>query len=89
MPKVTFAAKRNKRKMKKSKEHIKALLREGISVVMRTDDFRYSELEEFARLSNSSETNLTLVVGDDLTFDEAMQLAHISHGHICLNLTNA
>lgn len=75
--------------MKKSKENIKTLLRNGISVVVRTDDFRYSELEEFARLSNSSETNLTLVVGDDLTFDEVMQLAHISHGHICLNLTNA
>lgn len=34
--------------MKLTEENIKTLLRDGIQLIVRSDDYRYSELEEFA-----------------------------------------
>lgn len=68
--------------MRKSAENIKALLRDGVPVTLRTDNFRYSELMEFARLAASSETTIILAVGDNLTFSEVKTLADIAHGHL-------
>ncbi len=72
--------------MKKSGENIKALLRMGVELSLHAQDFRYSELEDFVRLSANMETNLTLVVGDDLNFDEVNKLARIGKDHLRLDL---
>lgn len=73
--------------MKKTKDNIMALQRIGVQLVIKSDDFQFSELAEFARLSCSNETNLTIAVGDDLSFDEIMQLARASHGHLIVDLS--
>ena len=53
--------------MKKSEENIKPLLRMGAKLILRTEDYRYSELEDFVRLSANKETELTLIVGEAST----------------------
>lgn len=73
--------------MKKSAENILALLRKGVPVKLLSDDFRFSELSEFARISSSAETDITLVVGDNLNFAEVMELANVSHGHIHIDIS--
>ena len=73
--------------MKKTAENIKTLLREGIQVTLRSDNFRFSELSDFARLAASSETTITIVVGDNLTFAEVQALAQISHGQLHTDLS--
>lgn len=73
--------------MKKSVENITALLRSGIGgLTLRSDDFRFSELSMFAQLAASSETPLTLVVGDNLTFAEVMALSKTAHGFLRVDL---
>lgn len=73
--------------MKKSCENITALLRKGASVTLRSDDFRFSELLGFARIANSSETSITLVVGDSLTLAEVLEIANTAHGHLQIDLS--
>lgn len=72
--------------MKKSAENIKALLRNSVPVKLQSDSFRFSELSDIARLAASSETTITLVVGDNLTFAEVQDLANISNGHLQVDL---
>ena len=55
---------------------------------MKSSDFRFSELCEFARSAAASETNLVLVVGDNLTASEVISLAEIAHGHLHVDLSN-
>lgn len=71
--------------MKLTEENIKTLLRDGIQLIVRSDDYRYSELEEFARLSAVNETQMILVVGDNITFNEARKLAKVSCKNIVLD----
>ena len=73
--------------MKKSVENIKALLRSGIGgLTLKSDDFRFSELSTFAQLAASSETPLTLVVGDNLTSAEVLALTKTAHGFLHVDL---
>ena len=61
------------------------LLRSGIGgLTLKSDDFRFSELSMFAQLAASSETPLTLVVGDNLTFAEV--LTKTAHGFLHVDL---
>ncbi len=75
--------------MKKSKDNITTLLRCGVPLVIKSDDFPFSELATFARLSRTGETNLTLVVGDTLTFDEVMQLARAGNGFLIVDISRS
>ena len=73
--------------MKKSVENIMTLLRSGIGgLTLKSDDFRFSELSMFAQLAASSETPLTLVVGDNLTFAEVLALTKTAHGFLHIDL---
>lgn len=73
--------------MKKSAENIKALLRNSVPVKFQSDNYRFSELSDIARLAASSETTIILVVGDNLTFAEVQTLANISNGHLQVDLS--
>lgn len=74
-------------RMKKSVENITALLRSGIGgLTLKSDDFRFSELSVFAQLAASSETPLTLVVGDNLTFAEVLALTKTAHSFLHVDL---
>ncbi len=73
--------------MKKSEENIKSLLRIGAKIILSTEDFRYSELEDFVRLSANKETELTLVVGDSLNTDEVKKLVSVGKEFLRLDLS--
>ena len=73
--------------MKKSEENIKALLRNGVKLILRSDDFRYSELAEFVRLSANRETELTIVVGDNLNYDEVNKLVAVGKEFLRIDLS--
>lgn len=65
-----------------------ALLHQGVAgLTLKSADFRFSELFEFARLAATSETNLVLIVGDNLTASEVLSLAEIAHGHLHVDLS--
>ena len=73
--------------MKKSVVNITELLRSGIGgLTLKSDDFRFSELSMFAQLAASSETPLTLVVGDNLTSAEVIALTKTAHGFLHIDL---
>lgn len=74
--------------MRNTEENIRALLRDSVPVALRADDFRYSELAEFARLSMTKETELTLIIGDALTSEEIRRLAHIGRGHLRVDISH-
>ena len=73
--------------MKLSEENIKSLLRMGAKLILRTEDFRYSELEDFVRLSANKETELIIVVGDNLNTDEVKKLVSVGKEFIHLDLS--
>ena len=73
--------------MKKSEENIKSLLRMGAKLILRTEDFRYSELEDFVRLSANKETELTLIVGDSINTDEVKKLVSVGKEFLRLDLS--
>ena len=73
--------------MKKSEENIKSLLRMGAKLILRTENFRYSELEDFVRLSANKETELTLIVGDSINTDEVKKLASVGKEFLRLDLS--
>ncbi|MEG2599539.1 MAG: hypothetical protein RSA66_08705 [Muribaculaceae bacterium] len=73
--------------MKKSAQNIIALLRESVPVTLRSDNFRFSELSDFARISATAETTINLIVGDNLTFQEVQSLSNISNRHIHVDLS--
>lgn len=73
--------------MKKSEENIKSLLRIGAKLILSTEDFRYSELEDFVRLSANKETELTLIVGDSLNTDEVKKLVSAGKEFLRLDLS--
>ena len=73
--------------MKKSEENIKSLLRIGAKIILSTEDFRYSELEDFVRLSANKEAELTLVVGDNLNTDEVKKLVSVGKEFLRLDLS--
>ena len=73
--------------MKKSEENIKSLLRMGAKLILRTDDFRYSELEDFVRLSANKETELTLIVGDSINTDEIKKLVSVGKEFLRLDIS--
>lgn len=74
--------------MKKSIENIMPLLRGRVAgMTLRSDDYRFSELSEFARLAATSETTITLVVGDNLTAAEVMDLVNTAHGYLHVDLS--
>jgi len=68
--------------MKKSADNIKHLLRSGILVELHTDDFRFSELLGFANLARSQQTMLTFTIGDNLNFDEVLDLSAVAKGYL-------
>lgn len=73
--------------MKKSEENIKPLLRMGAKLILRTEDYRYSELEDFVRLSANKETELTLIVGDGINSDEVRKLVSVGKEFLRLDLS--
>lgn len=73
--------------MNKSAENIKSLLRMGARLILRTEDFRYSELEDFVRLSANKETELIVVVGDNLNTDEVKKLVSVGKEFLRLDLS--
>lgn len=73
--------------MKKSEENIKSLLRMGAKLILRTEDYRYSELEDFVRLSANKETELTLIVGDSINTDEVKKLVSVGKEFLRLDLS--
>ena len=73
--------------MKKSEENIKPLLRMGAKLILRTEDYRYSELEDFVRLSSNKETELTLIVGDGINSDEVRKLVSVGKEFLRLDLS--
>lgn len=73
--------------MKKSEENIKPLLRMGAKLILRTEDYRYSELEDLVRLSANKETELTLIVGDGINSDEVRKLVSVGKEFLRLDLS--
>ena len=73
--------------MKKSEENIKSLLRMGAKLILRTEDYRYSELEDLVRLSANKETELTLIVGDGINSDEVRKLVSVGKEFLRLDLS--
>ena len=73
--------------MKKSEENIKPLLRMGAKLILRTEDYRYSELEDFVRLSANKETELTLIVSDGINSDEVRKLVSVGKEFLRLDLS--
>ena len=73
--------------MKKSEENIKPLLRMGAKLILRTEDYRYSELEDFVRLSANKETELTLIVRDGINSDEVRKLVSVGKEFLRLDLS--
>lgn len=73
--------------MKKSEENIMSLLRMGAKLILRTEDYRYSELEDFVRLSANKETELTLIVGDSINTDEVKKLVSVGKEFLRLDLS--
>ena len=73
--------------MNKSAENIKSLLRMGAKLILSTEDFRYSELEDFVRLSANKETELIVVVGDNLNSDEVKKLVSVGKEFLRLDLS--
>ena len=73
--------------MNKSAENIKSLLRMGARLILRTEDFRYSELEDFVRLSANKETELIVVIGDNLNTDEVKKLVSVGKEFLRLDLS--
>lgn len=73
--------------MNKSAENIKSLLRMGARLILRAEDFRYSELEDFIRLSANKETELIVVVGDNLNSDEVKKLVSVGKEFLRLDLS--
>lgn len=73
--------------MNKSAENIKSLLRMGARLILRAEDFRYSELEDFVRLSANKETGLIVVVGDNLNSDEVKKLVSVGKEFLRLDLS--
>jgi len=51
-------------------------------VELHTDDFRFSELLGFANLARSQQTMLTLTIGDNLNFDEVLDLSAVAKGYL-------
>ena len=73
--------------MKKSEENIRSLLRMGAKLILRTEDYRYSELEDFVRLSANKGTELTLIVGDGINSDEVRKLVSVGKEFLRLDLS--
>lgn len=73
--------------MNKSAENIKSLLRMGARLILRAEDFHYSELEDFVRLSANKETELIVVVGDNLNSDEVKKLVSVGKEFLRLDLS--
>lgn len=73
--------------MKKTQDNIAALIRARVPVKLNADDFRYSELENLVRLAASSETTITLIIGDNLIAAEVLDLGRIAHGQLKVDLT--
>ena len=73
--------------MKKSEENIKSLLRMGAKLILGTEDFRYSELEDFVILSANKETELTLIVGDSINSDEVKKLVSVGKEYLRIDLS--
>ena len=73
--------------MKKSEENIQSLLRMGAKLILRTEDYRYSELEDLVRLSANKETELTLIVGDGINSDEVRKLVSVGKEFLRLDLS--
>lgn len=73
--------------MKKSEENIKPLLSMGAKLILRTEDYRYSELEDLVRLSANKETELTLIVGDGINSDEVRKLVSVGKEFLRLDLS--
>lgn len=63
------------------------MLRMGAKLTLCAEDFRYSELEEFVRTSANKETELTIVIGDNLNSDEVKKLVCVGKEYIRLDLT--
>lgn len=59
----------------------------GAKLILRTEDYRYSELEDFVRLSANKETELTLIVGDSINSDEVKKLVGIGKEFLRLDLS--
>lgn len=68
-------------------EDVKALLRKGAKLILRADDYRYSELDDFVRLAANTKTELTLVVGDSLHVDEVGKLHCIGREYLRIDLS--
>lgn len=73
--------------MRKTQDNIAALLRAGVPVKLNADDFRHSELANLMRIAASSETTITLIIGDSLTAAEVQDLGRIAHGQLKVDLT--
>ena len=73
--------------MKKSEENIRSLLRMGAKLILRTEDYRYSELEDFVRLSANKGTELTLIVGDGINSDEVRKRVSVGKEFLRLDLS--
>lgn len=70
----------------KNPDTIKQLLRFGASVVICADDYRYFDLEAFARTAAANDAQLTLTIGDGLQKDELLSLARIARHNLSLVL---
>ncbi len=68
-------------------EKVKALLRMGAKLILRADDYRYSELEDFVRLSANIENEMILVIGDNLQVDEVSKLHCIGREFLRIDLS--
>lgn len=70
--------------MKLSTDDIKQILRQGAGIGLRTDDFRFSELFEFAKCAFSNSAKLTLTIGDNITTKEILTLARIARHNLTI-----
>lgn len=73
--------------MKKSYSNIADLLRQGASVKINSDDFRFSEISNLALIAANNETTLHIMVGDKINAAELASIASTAKQFVILDFT--
>lgn len=62
-------------------------MKAGTSVTLKSYDFHFSELLELVRTAASEKTAIIIEEDNNLTAAEAIELGHIAHGQLKVDLT--
>ncbi|WP_300634567.1 hypothetical protein [uncultured Duncaniella sp.] len=72
--------------MKKSYTNIADLIRKGANVKINSDDFRFSEISNLARIAANNETMLHIKVGDNINAAELAGIANTAKQFVLFDL---